>query len=170
MKKKNSKKNKNNKKIKWFISKDNYLYYIFFILLIIVVILGVMVYSKKDDTLDLGVDLIVPIMEDNDSRSLTLDLNALKDRGYYLIKVTNYNSKKVNDKKIKYSIWIDNDSKSSITVVKDDEKKNLMIDQDSTIIEDVYLDGGGKQYSIYKFSVSGNGLKKGDKLHVKIVS
>lgn len=171
--KKNISQNKNEKKDKKkkIINKDNYLYYIFFLLLFIVIILGVLVFNaKKKNKLEKS-NILIPIYEKGLTNELDVNTYELANSKEYSMKIANYKKDKVNKEELEYSITVVNESDAYIKITKDDDKENLMVDQESTKIEGMKLGKNEKEYSIYHFSViDKTKVKKDEKIHVKITS
>jgi len=159
----------NNKPKKRIINKENYLYYIFFILLIIVIILGINVYKASKDNKNKQANIVVPIYEKNTSNELEIDMEELSNQDEYSIKLANYRQDNINKEKIEYTVTIENESKAYIKVTKDEEKTNLITDQESTRIEGVSLKANEKDSSIYHFSIIDKKMvKKGEKIKIVI--
>jgi len=159
----------NNKPKKRIINKENYLYYIFFILLIIVIILGINVYKASKDNKNKQANIVVPIYEKNTSNELEIDMEELSNQDEYSIKLANYRQDNINKEKIEYTVTIENESKAYIKVTKDEDKTNLITDQESTRIEGVSLKANEKDSSIYHFSIIDKKMvKKGDKIKIVI--
>ena len=160
---------KNNIPKKRIINKENYLYYIFFILLIIVIILGINVYKASKDNKNKQANIVVPIYEKNTSNELEIDMEELSNQDEYSIKLANYRQDNINKEKIEYTVTIENESKAYIKVTKDEEKTNLITDQESTRIEGVSLKANEKDSSIYHFSIIDKKMvKKGEKIKIVI--
>ena len=171
IKKKENLKNKKDNKLskKSIINKDNYLYYIFFILLIIVIILGINVYKASKDNKNKQANIVVPIYEKNTSNELEIDMEELSNKDEYSIKLANYRQDNINKEKIEYTMTIENKSKAYIKVTKDEDKSNLITDQESTRIEGVSLKANEKDSSIYHFSIIDKKMvKNGEKIKVTI--
>lgn len=152
------------------LNKTNLLYVLFFGLLILVIILGVNVYKaeKKDEK---TANIVVPITKKNSSSELKIDLKELSKEKEYAIKIANYRLNDINQEKIDYTITIENESKAYIKVTKDNDKNNLITDQESTRIEGVSLKGGEKDSSIYHFSViDKKSVEDGEKINITIES
>ena len=151
------------------INKDNYLYYIFFILLIIVIILGINVYKVSREKDNKQANIVVPIYEKNTSNELEIDMEELSNKDEYSIKLANYRQDNINKEKIEYTMTIENESKAYIKVTKDEDKTNLITDQESTRIEGVSLKANEKDSSIYHFSIIDKKMvKKGEKIKIVI--
>lgn len=152
------------------INKDNYLYYVFFVLLIIVIVLGILVYKAKNNTIEKS-NMLIPVYEKGQTNELDVNMYELANSKEYSIKIANYKNDKVNEEELEYSITVVNESDAYIKITKDKDTKNLMVDQDSTIIEGMKLGNKEKEYSIYHFSVIDKSkVKKDEKIHIKIVS
>lgn len=152
------------------LNKNNLLYVLFFGLLILVIILGINVYNaaKKDEQ---TANIVIPITEKGSESELKIDLKELSKEKEYSIKVTNYRGNNINKDKIDYTITIENESKAYIKVTKDEDKTNLITDQEATRIEGVSLKGEEEDSSIYHFSVIDKNLVKDDeKINISIDS
>lgn len=180
--KKNSETNKTttNKKVqtkkkeqqKKLINKENYLYIVFIVLIAIVVFLGVKVYQKKQTKKEETANIVIPLLKKELSYDMSIDLEELKNKDDYSIKISNFRQSNINKEEIEYKITIINDSKAHIKVTKDLDDTNLITDQASTRIEGVSLKSNQKDYAIYHFSIDGNAdkIKSKDKLEINIKS
>lgn len=170
--KRNSNKNgskSNKRKQKRIINRDNYLYLVFVLLLIIVIVLGILVFNASKKYKKTNGNIVISVNEKHDNSELDFDLVELSKKKDYTLKLTNYQQDSINKDKYNYSITITNNSDAKIYVWKDYKKKNLMVDQEATIIEGVSFDPSEKEFDIYHFSViNKEKVKKGDKIHLKI--
>lgn len=173
-KKKKATKKKNNSKQNpfiEFISSYQFLYSSLAILFIIVVILGIMVFNKGREYRNNHANMVFPILEEKVHNSMNIDLNELKKKKRYLIKVTNYRGSKVNQNELSYSLTIHNDTNVSIEMVKGNDTKNLITDQKSSIIEGISLKSKEKQEDVFYIRIIDDSkLKKKDKITIEIDS
>ena len=115
--------------------------------------------------------MLIPVYEKGQTNELDVNMYELANSKEYSIKIANYKNDKVNEEELEYSITVVNESDAYIKITKDKDTKNLMVDQDSTIIEGMKLGNKEKEYSIYHFSVIDKSkVKKDEKIHIKIVS
>ena len=125
----------NIKKLK--ITSDKILLIIFILLLILVIFLGIKVYNKKQkEKSKIVANLVIPIINIDKERNLSLNVSELVKDDEYILKITNFRADNINQEEISYSITIENYSTAKIEIKKDNNEQNLMIDQSATIIED----------------------------------
>ena len=170
MEKKKKKKESTLDTIKKTVSSYSFLYVLFILLLIIVIMLGLMVFSKGKETKNNKANLVIPILADGTHNGMKIDLSSLQGNEY-VIKITNYRGRMINKEEINYTITIKNNTTSKIIVTKDDEKANLMVDQESTKIEGVSLNSKKKAEAIYRIKLQDNQQpKKGDMIEIEVAS
>jgi hypothetical protein len=170
MPKKKKKELSQTEKAKKFVTSYPFLYGTLAFLFVVVLMLGMMVLVKKQEKKDNTANLVIPILEDGTHNSMKIDLSTLKDQEY-IIKVTNYRGKVVNQEEVQYTITIRNDTNSQIEVIKDKENENLMVDQEATRIEGVTLNSKKKQEDIYHIHLQPNqNPKSGDMITIEIAS
>ncbi len=160
---------KDNKKKSVF-NLDNLLKLIFFILLIVVIVLGVMVVKKNNESgSTVQANIVIPVFEEGSSSSVTINADNLSSD--YIIKVTNYRSDSVNSTKLNYSVNVLNGTSSSIKVLKNNSKDNLMVDNKNTIIEGESLKKNTKENVYYYIRIDDySKVKKDEKIVVRIDS
>ena len=166
-KKKNSKKNN----FMEFISSYRFLYSALAVLFIVVLVLSIMVLVKGREYKDNHANLVFPILEEKVHNSMNIDLNELKKKKQYIIKVTNYRGSSVNQNELSYSLTIQNSTDVSIEIVKGNDTNNLMTDQKTSVIEGITLKAREKQEDIYSIRIlDDTQLKKKDKITIEIDS
>ncbi len=160
----------NKKKLK--ITSDKILLIIFILLLILVICLGIKVYNKKQtEKSKIVANLVIPIINIDKERNLSLNVSELVKDDEYILKITNFRADNINQEEISYSITIENYSTAKIEIKKDNNEQNLMIDQSATIIEDLKLKSKIKDESYYYIkATSKEKLKDTDKINIKIAS
>lgn len=160
---------KDNKKKNLF-TLDNLLKLIFFVLLIVVIVLGVMVVKKNNESgSKVQANIVIPVFEKGFSSSVTINADNLSSD--YIIKVTNYRSDSINKTKLNYSVNVLNGTSSSIKVLKNNSKDNLMVDNKNTIIENESLRKDIKENVYYYIRISDySKVKKDEKIVVRIDS
>lgn len=160
----------NIKKLK--ITSDKILLIIFILLLILVIFLGIKVYNKKQkEKSKIVANLVIPIINIDKERNLSLNVSELVKDDEYILKITNFRADNINQEEISYSITIENYSTAKIEIKKDNNEQNLMIDQSATIIEDLKLKSKIKDESYYYIkATSKEKLKDTDKINIKIAS
>ncbi len=160
---------KDNKKKNLF-TLDNLLKLIFFVLLIVVIVLGVMVVKKNNESgSKVQANIVIPVFEKGSSSSVTINADNLSSD--YIIKVTNYRSDSINKTKLNYSVNVLNGTSSSIKVLKNNSKDNLMVDNKNTIIENESLRKDIKENVYYYIRISDySKVKKDEKIVVRIDS
>ena len=156
----------NIKKLK--ITSDKILLIIFILLLILVIFLGIKVYNKKQkEKSKIVANLVIPIINIDKERNLSLNVSELVKDDEYILKITNFRADNINQEEISYSITIENYSTAKIEIKKDNNEQNLMIDQSATIIEDLKLKSKIKDEAYYYIKEK---LKDTDKINIKIAS
>ena len=160
-------------KMKEFFSSIMFLKIIFVILIIVVIVLGIFIYKKeKSDDNKQYAHISVPINQLGSDFEFGIDalLLSKENNKEYILKITNYKDNKVNKEEIPYQVIIENPTDCIISVTKNDEDKNLMVEQLSTMIEGML--GSSKKEDIYYHIVidSIGNLQSNDFLSVKIVS
>lgn len=146
-----------------------FLYSIFAILLVAVIVLGVLVANHKEDPEKASADLFLPIIYSNTKNNIKVDLAELYRKGEYVLKITNYHGKKINEEKINYNILVQNATNNHIKIVKNKDDTNLMENQELTKIEDGSLKGYVKQTDTYIITVEGR-PEEGDEISLEITS
>jgi len=166
----NKKVEKEENKNKNLFSVDNLLKLIFFVLLIVVIVLGVMVVKKDNESgSKVQANIVIPVFEKGSSSSVTINADNLSSD--YIIKVTNYRSDSINKTKLNYSVNVLNGTSSSIKVLKNNSKDNLMVDNKNTIIENESLRKDIKENVYYYIRISDySKVKKDEKIVVRIDS
>lgn len=127
MDKQSSKKRKKRKKkkitIKEFLLSEQFLKIVFIALTALVLILLYFVYRKnKIDKDKVKANMVIPLKEFDNKYSFQIELKSLVDKKY-LFKVTNYRGNDVNNEDVYYTLTVNNDTESVISVTKDDNKK-----------------------------------------------
>ena len=145
---------------------------IFILLAIVVCIVGCFVVKEKNNTRVIdNTDLILPILEVDKKKTLKLDAFELITDRYYVIKVTNYRDEKLINEDLKYSIDIENDTKATIKLTKNDDQTNLIKNNKKTVITGQELLKEKKQEDVYYLSVVHDaGVIKGDKIKITFES
>ena len=143
-------------KFKKFISSYAFLYTVFAILLVCVVVLGCMVFVKQREAKKNESNIVVPILEDGNRSSFNIDLNELKSRGEYVLKVTNYRGDKINTESMDYSITIRNETGVKVKVTKDENNDDLIVDPEATIIEGIGFGAEEMESDVYHFVIDGD--------------
>jgi len=168
---KKTKKNKKENSFKEFITSYKFLYSTLIILFVLVVVLGILVFRASKKAENEKVNLVVPVLSTGSNNSLKVDLNAIYEHGKYVIKVTNYRGKEVNEEETKFSMIVRNSTKNSIKIVKDNSEENLMVDQEATKIEDQKLRSKIKEETTYTFTLDENSKpEKNDLIDIEIIS
>lgn len=149
------KKNNENKKTKQkIISSDKILLIVFCLLLILVITLfGIILQKKHEKETNPPANIVIPIYKEFTSYHFSISALGLAQKKDYLFKITNYRGKEINSDNIKYEIKIENDTNSTIDITKEKEKKNLMTDKKSSIIEGE-IKSHKKGEDIYKVSMT----------------
>lgn len=161
-------------KMKEFFSSIMFLKIIFVILIIVVIVLGIFIYKKEknDANNEQDAHITVPVNQLGSDFEFGIDalLLSKENNKEYILKITNYKDDKVNKEEIPYQVIIENPTDCIISVTKDDEDKNLMVEQLSTTIEGK-LTSAFKEDIYYHIVIDSIGnLQSNDLLSVKIVS
>ena len=159
--------------MKEFFSSIMFLKIIFVILIIVVIVLGLFIYKKeKNDDNKQYAHISVPVNQLGSDFEFGIDtlLLSKENNKEYILKITNYKDDKVNKEEIPYQVIIENPTDCIISVTKDNEDKNLMVEQLSTTIEGK-LTSALKEDIYYHIVIDSVGnLQSNDLLSVKIVS
>jgi uncharacterized protein (UPF0333 family) len=167
---KKKKKENNMEKAKKFVTSYSFLYGVFAFLLVLVIILGITVFIKGREKKENTANMVIPILTENSHNSMKINLYSLKEDDY-IIKVTNFRGNETNQNDVTYSVTIRNESNSNIEVTKDQEKENLMIDQQATKIEGQTLEGKKQNTTIYHIRLAEHAKPSdGDYVTVEIAS
>ena len=112
---------KTNKKIdyKKVVTNEKFLLGVFILLAVFVCILGCFVIKEMNSNRVIDkTNVVLPIVEENTNNGLEIDAYGLTKERFYVIKVTNYHEKDINDEEFEYTIDIENDTKATIKVTK----------------------------------------------------
>lgn len=129
-----------------------------------------MVVKKNNESgNNVQANIVIPVFEKDSSSSVTINADNLSSD--YIIKVTNYRSDSVNSTKLNYSVNVLNGTSSSIKVLKNNSKDNLMVDNKNTIIEGESLKKNTKENVYYYIRIDDfSKVKKDEKIVVRIDS
>lgn len=170
-KKKLKKRKKNKTKMT---TQEKILLVIFIILVIVVITLGIQVLnlekSKKENR---EVNIIIPIIEKQSTSGFKLDASSMKkgESQEYLFKITNYKGNKVNESKMVYNISLTPSENTTIELYKDEDKVDLIENENSLEIEGINLPKNTKSETVYKLIISkNNNVKTTDMISVKVDS
>ena len=163
-------KNKSRKKISYdkLASAEKVLLGVFILLAILVCILGCLVITNKNKNRVIDkTNIVLPILEENTKDTLEIDAYGLTKERYYIIKVTNYHDKKKLEEDILYNIDIENETKATIKLTKNDDNTNLIKNNNKTVITGLELKKGDKQEDYYYLSiVHDGGVVKDDTIKI----
>ena len=155
------KKEKNNKKkidYAKVVTNEKFLLSVFILLAVIVCILGCLVIKHKNNTRVIDkTNVVIPIIEENTTNSIQIDAFGLTKERFYVIKVTNYRDKNINKEEFKYTINVENDTKATIKVTKNDDETNLIKNNKKTVVTGQELIKDKKQEDYYYVSVVHDG-------------
>ena len=143
-------------KVREFFSSTLFLSIVFIILLIIVIFLMVLVHQKRSN---------------EKQENISISAVDLKKSNKYTFKVVNYMKDIVSEEDISYTITIQNPTDSVITLMRNDEEKNLMKSQKETILENETLSSKEEDEVFYyvRFKKVGK-LKNSDLITIHIAS
>ena len=140
------------------VSNEKFLLGIFILLAILVCILGCFVIKNMNSNRVIDkTNVVLPIIEENTKDTLEIDAYGLTKERFYVIKVTNYRDKNINEEEFEYSIDIENDTKATIKVTKNDDDTNLIKNNKKTVITGQKLGKGEKQDDYYYVSIVHDG-------------
>ena len=163
-------KSKSRKKISYdkLVSTEKVLLGIFVLLAILVCILGCLVITNKNKNRVIDkTNIVLPILEENTKDTLEIDAYGLTKERYYIIKVTNYHGKKMLEEDILYNIDVENETKATIKLTKNDDNTNLIKNNNKTVINGLELKKGDKQEDYYYLSiVHDGGVVKDDTIKI----
>ena len=169
MTKKKSKKKKTT--IKDIVTSTKFLTIVFILLLILVVFLVIICSIKENNAKTDGfANMNFPILKEETSIEFSINAFTLSQTDEYIFKVTNFKDKKINKKKLDYTVTIENDTNSVISVTVNDVGEDVMVNQKSTVLNDS-LKKDEKEAVFYHVKVISNGeLDKKDLINIKINS
>lgn len=127
MKKKSKKANKIN--LKKLDKQDKALLGTMALLIVLVAVLAIMALGlKNNNNSNKKVNIIIPILEEKTQNEIGVDLSQMSigETKEYIFKVSNYKSREVNKKNVKYDIVITSSENATIELYKEDSNKNLV--------------------------------------------
>jgi len=143
---------------------------VFIVLIGLVTFLGIEVLLKEKESKEkVFANLVIPVIKKEATQNFSINADSLVNDGEYILKVTNYREDVINDEEIIYSITVDNKTKIKISVTKDYSDDNLL--EENNVISNLKIRGKVKQDTYYHIkAISKEGLKKNDKINVRIES
>lgn len=166
------KKNKKKKKafnLKEFFTSETFLKIIFILLLITVIILFIMATNKKKElTNNPSANMVIPIYKDFNDYHFSISAEALAEGETYTLKITNYRDNKINKENVSYTMTIDNSTSSKIKVLKKDESKNLMTNQNKQLIDGQFAKAKKQEDTYYFIMTSHKEIKETDFVRVTV--
>ncbi len=165
-------KKKNKKTTKDLLNSTKRLMIVFILLLILVMFLFVLCVIKyKESKENEFANMIIPVYELNTNYEFSINAKILSEVDEYTFKIVNYKKKEINKEEIPYKIEIKNNTKSTIKVTKNDDKKDLMNNEKETIIDEVTLKKEEKENIYYHIKITkSKDLTKDDLIYVKIMN
>lgn len=150
------------------VTNEKFLLGVFILLAIFVCILGCLVIRETNKTRVIDkTNIVLPMIEENAKNTVKIDAFGLTKERFYVIKVTNYRDKLINKEEIKYTIDVENDTKATIKVTKNEDETNLIKNNKKTVITGQELTKGKKQEDYYYVSiVHDGGVVKGDTIKI----
>ena len=147
---------------------ERFILSLFILFAIIVCIVGCFVVKDRNNNRVIdNTDLVLPILEADKKKVLKLDAFELTMDRFYIIKVVNYNEEKLIEEDLVYSIDIENETKATIKLTKNEDLTNLIKNNKKTFINGQELKKDKKQEDIYYLSVvHDGGVIKGDKIKI----
>lgn len=143
---------------------------VFIILLVLVIFLVVLCIIKyKESKENEFANMVIPVYETNTDYEFSINAKILSETDEYVFKIVNYKKDEINKEELPYKIEIKNDTNSTIKVTKNDNKKDLMNNQQETIIDENTLEKDKKQSIYYHIKITkSNDLTKEDLIYVRI--
>ena len=123
---------------------------IFIILIIVIIFLGIRIYHQKQSS-NIYTD-VVYIFEKDSKKKLNLDLTKLENKEY-ILKVLNYNDKKIIPNKIKYAIEIKNTTAGKMKITKNKNKPITIATEEAYILESNILQANKKTEDTYYIEI-----------------
>jgi len=125
---------------------------IVFVALVILVIFlfGQLLSKKKELDNQIKSNIIIAVVKKDERMPFSIALADVKEGQDYIIKVTNYRGDNINDYEANYSIDISNTTDSKISFYEYDGDKDLIQEQNSTLIENLKLPKNKKKDVYYK--------------------
>jgi hypothetical protein len=151
---------KENKKLdyKKVVANEKFLLGVFVLLAVFVCILGCFVIKEMNGNRVIDkTNVVLPIVEENTNNALEIDAYGLTKERFYVIKVTNYHEKDINKDELEYTIDIENETKATIKVTKNDDETNLIKNNKKTVITGQKLGKDKKQDDYYYVSIVHDG-------------
>lgn len=150
------------------VTNEKFLLGVFILLAIFVCILGCLVIRETNKTRVIDkTNMVLPMVEENAKNTVKIDAFGLTKERFYVIKVTNYRDKLINKEEIKYTLDVENDTKATIKVTKNEDETNLIKNNKKTVITGQELIKGKKQEDYYYVSiVHDGGVVKGDMIEI----
>ena len=140
------------------VTTEKFLLGIFVLLAVFVCILGCFVIKEMNSNRVIDkTNVVLPIVEENTNNTLEIDAYGLTKERFYVIKVTNYHDKDINKDDFEYSIDIENDTKATIKVTKNEDESNLIKNNKKTVITGQKLGKDKKQEDYYYVSIVHDG-------------
>ena len=145
------------------------LWIVFVFLLGLVVGLGVLIYQKKK-TQDVQpvANISIPILKTDSRFSFNINAFNLASSDEYVFRVSNYKGDKLVEN-LTYNITIKNPTDSIIKLTKDGSKKDLMIDQANTILDNQKFLSSTKEDVYYHVSIIIKGEKVTEKDLISVI-
>lgn len=140
------------------VTNEKLLLAVFILLAIVVCILGCFVIKERNNSRVIDkTNVVLSMVEENTKNTLQIDAFGLTKERYYVIKVTNYRGKDINEEEFEYSIDIENETKATIKITKNEDETNLIKDNKKTFISGQKLGKDKKQEDYYYVSIVHDG-------------
>ena len=145
---------------------------VFALLLALVIFLLVLCVIKyKESKANEFANMVIPVYEINTNYEFSINAKTLSEVEDYTFKIVNYKKNGINKEEIPYKIEIKNNTNATIKVTKDDSKKDLMKNQEETIIDEVTLKKDKKENIYYHIKITkSKDLTKDDLIYIKITN
>ncbi len=148
----------------------NLLKIVFCLLIVLVIVLSVVVVKKKQEFNDkVNANIAIPIINKETEAAFSINLKSLSEKGQYIFRISNSRANDINTEDLNYTIYVQNNTDSKISLTKYGSDKDLITNQQETIIN------GGKvaknekvsEYYVVKITDAGS-LGKKDMVNVKV--
>ena len=168
-KKRKKKKNKSKFNIKQLFNSTKFLLLVFVLLLILVITLVVLCIGKEKEASENGfANISFSLNKLKLPVEFNINASTLAQTDEYIFKVTNFNGKKVSNKEIKYTVIVENNTNSSISITVNDMDDNLMTNQKYTKFTDTLKKDKKEAVYYHVKTTSAGNLDSKDLINIRI--
>lgn len=145
---------------------------VFILLLVLVIFLFVLCAIKyKESKENEFANMVIPIYEVNTDYEFSINAKVLSEIDNYTFKIVNYKKNKINAEEMSYKIEIKNNTNSIIKVTRNDSNKDLMKEQEESIIDENTLKKDTKDNIYYHVKITKTkDISKDDLIYIKITN